>query len=199
MPATMQTRYNAAAMALHWIIALMILTNIALAWWFNTLHGSAKIEPVQLHKSIGITVLILTVLRLGWRMVVPAPKLPEDFRGWEKALAWTVHVLFYVVMLGLPLTGWAFTSASPLIHVFPIVLFHLVPWPTIAPLATLPHEQMKQAHDLFLAGHGLLAKLAYVLIALHVAGALKHQFINNDNVAARMIPFLRLRNVPEAT
>lgn len=197
--ASIKERYSGVAIALHWTIAALLLTNIGLAWWFNTLTGSAKIEPVQLHKSIGITVLILTVLRLGWRMAVPAPKLPEDFRGWEKTLARTVHVLFYVVMLGLPLTGWAFTSASPLIHVFPIVLFHLVPWPTIAPLASLPHEQMKQAHDLFLAGHGLLAKLAYVLIALHVAGALKHQFINNDDVAARMIPFLRLRNVPEAT
>jgi cytochrome b561 len=199
MTSTIQQRYNAGAIALHWIIALMILTNIGLAWWFNTLHGSAKIEPVQLHKSIGITVLVLTVIRLAWRLIVPAPKLPEDFRGWEKGLAQAVHVLFYVVMLGLPLTGWAFTSASSLIHVFPIVLFHLIPWPTIAPLANLPHDQMKQAHDLFLAGHGLLAKLAYVLIVLHLAGALKHQFINNDDVAARMIPFLRLRKTSEAT
>ena len=195
MTSTIQQRYNAGAIALHWIIALMILTNIGLAWWFNTLHGLAKIEPVQLHKSIGITVLVLTVIRLGWRLVVPAPKLPEDFRGWEKWLAQAVHVFFYVVMLGLPLTGWAFTSASPLIHVFPIVLFHLIPWPTLSALANLPHDQMRTAHDLFLASHGLLAKLAYVLIVLHVAGALKHQFINNDDVAARMIPFLRLRKV----
>jgi len=193
MTSTIQQRYNVGAIALHWIIALMVLTNIGLAWWFNTLHGLAKIEPVQLHKSIGITVLVLTVIRLGWRLAVPAPKLPEDFRGWEKWLAQAVHVLFYVVMLGLPLTGWAFTSASPLIHVFPIVLFHLIPWPTLSALANLPHDQMRTAHDLFLASHGLLAKLAYVLIVLHVAGALKHQFINNDDVTARMIPFLRLR------
>ena len=199
MKTTIQTRYNAGAIALHWLIALMILTNIGLAWWFNTLHGAAKIEPVQLHKSIGITVLVLSVIRLGWRLAVPAPKLPEDFRGWEKGLAQTVHVLFYVVMLGLPLTGWAFTSASPLIHVFPIVLYHVVPWPTIAPLANLPHDQMKQAHNLFLAGHRLLAKLAYGLIVLHVAGALKHQFINNDDMTARMIPFLRLRRTAETT
>ena len=186
-------RYSTVAITLHAIIALLILSNIGVAWYFNALHGMDKIAPVQLHKSIGITVLVLTVIRLGWRLAVPAPKLPEDFHGWEKGLAQAVHVLFYVIMLGLPLTGWAFTSASPLIHVFPIVLFHLIPWPTISALANLPHDQMKQAHDLFLAGHGLLAKLAYVLIVLHVAGALKHQFINNDDVAARMIPFLRLR------
>ncbi len=199
MKASLQSRYNAGAIALHWIIALMILTNIGLAWWFNTLHGSAKIEPVQLHKSIGISVLILSTLRLGWRLAVPAPKLPAYVAGWEKWLARTVHIFFYVVMFGMPLTGWAFTSASPLIHVFPIVLYNVVPWPTLSPLANLPHDQMKAAHDLFLAGHRLLAKLAYGLIVLHVAGALKHQFISNDDVVARMVPFLRRRKVAEAT
>jgi cytochrome b561 len=199
MKTAIQTRYSAGAILLHWIIALMILTNIGLAWYFNTLHGSAKIEPVQLHKSIGITVLVLSSLRLAWRLAVPTPKLPDAMHGWEKWLAQTVHALFYVVMLGMPLTGWAFTSASPLIHVFPIVLYHLIPWPTLTPLANLPHDQMKAAHDLFLTGHGLLADLAYGLIVLHVAGALKHQFINNDDVVARMIPFLRPRKVAEAT
>ncbi len=199
MKTALQTRYNAGAIALHWIIALAILTNIGLAWWFNTLHGQAKIEPVQLHKSIGITVLVLSTIRLGWRLAVPPPKLPAYVRGWERWLAETVQVLFYVIMFGMPLTGWAFSSASPLIHVFPIVLFHVVPWPTLTPLANLPHDQMKQAHDLFRAGHGLLAKLAYVLIVLHVAGALKHQFISNDDVVARMIPWLRRRKSVEAT
>lgn len=85
-----------------------------------------------------------------------------------------------------------------MIHVFPIVLYHAVPWPTIMPLANLPRDQMKSAHDAFLAGHQLLAKLAYGLIALHVAGALKHQFIDHDDTLARMIPFLKRRDVAEA-
>jgi cytochrome b561 len=191
MRATAQNRYNAGAIALHWAIALLILANIALAWWFNTLHGDAKIEPVQLHKSIGITVLVLTLVRLGWRLAVPTPPLSPTLIWWERWLAHIVHVLFYVVMLGLPLTGWAFTSASPLIHVFPIVLFHAIPWPTITPLANLPHDQMKAAHALFLGGHKALAKLAYALIALHVAGALKHQVFDHDDALARMLPFPR--------
>jgi cytochrome b561 len=199
MKTTLQTRYNAGAIALHWIIALAILTNIGLAWWFNTLHGQAKIEPVQLHKSIGITVLVLSTIRLGWRLAVPPPKLPAYVHGWERWLAETVQVLFYVIMFGMPLTGWAFSSASPLIKVFPIVLFHVIPWPTLTPLANLPHDQMKQAHSLLVGAHGLLAKLAYVLIVLHVAGALKHQFISNDDVVARMIPILRRRKSAEAT
>ena len=186
-------RYSTVAISLHWVIALAILTNIGIAWYFNTLHGAVKIEPVQLHKSIGITVLVLSTMRLGWRLAVPAPKLPAYVTGWEKWLAQAVHVGFYVIMFGMPLSGWALSSASPLIHVFPIVLFHTVPWPAIGPLTTLPHDQMKQAHEAFAAAHGLLAKLAYVLVALHVAGALKHQFISNDDVVARMIPFLPRR------
>jgi cytochrome b561 len=191
MKATVQGRYNAGAIVMHWTIALLLLTNIGLAWWFNTLHGEAKVEPMQLHKSIGITVLMLSVVRLGWRLAVPPPALSPTLQPWERWLAHTVHALFYVVMIGMPLTGWAFTSASPLIHVFPIVLFHMVPWPALAPLTNLPHAQMKEAHDLSLAGHHLLAKLAYGLIAVHLAGALKHQFFDNDNELARMLPFLR--------
>ena len=188
-----QGHYNAGAIGLHWAIALLLLTNIGLAWWFNTLHGEAKIEPVQLHKSIGISVLILSVIRLAWRVVVPPPPLSPTLVVWERWAAHAVHGLFYVLMLGMPLTGWAFTSASPLIRVFPIVLFHVVPWPAIAPLANLPHDQMKQAHNVFLASHQLLAKLAYGLVALHLAGALKHQIFDHDNELARMLPFLRRR------
>lgn len=193
MMASLKERYSAVAITLHWIIAVLLITNIGLAWWFNTLKGGAQIEPIQWHKSIGITVLMLTLIRVGWRLTVPAPKLPDYVTGWERLLAQTVHVLFYVVMLGMPLSGWAMVSASPLIKVFPITLFHTVPWPTMSFLANLPHDQMKQAHKAFTATHGLLAKLAYGLIVLHVVGALKHQFISRDDVVARMIPLLRRR------
>jgi cytochrome b561 len=191
--ASIKERYSGVAIALHWTIAALLLTNIGLAWWFNTLTGSAKIEPVQLHKSVGITILILSVARLAWRLTAPPPRLPAYVTGWEKWLAQAVHVLFYVVMLGMPLSGWAMSSASPLIKIFPITLFHVVPWPTLTFLSNLPHDQMKQTHGAFMTTHGLLAKLAYGLIVLHVAGALKHQFISNDDVVARMIPFLRRR------
>jgi len=197
--ASLKERYSSVAITLHWIIAILLLSNIGLAWYFNTLKGGAQIEPIQLHKSIGITVLLLSIARLGWRLAVPAPKLPDYVTGWEKILAQTVHVLFYVVMLGMPLSGWAMVSASPLIKGFPITLFHPVPWPTITPLANLPHDQMKSAHQAFMATHGLLAKLTYGLVVLHVAGALKHQFISNDDVVARIIPFLPRRRAAEAS
>ena len=186
-------RYSGVAMGLHWLIALLLIGNIGVAWYFNTLHGAAKIEPVQLHKSIGITVLVLSLARLAWRIASPPPPLPAYLVGWERLLAEAVHIGFYVIMLGLPLTGWALTSASPLIHVFPIVLFHVVPWPAIGPLTSLPPDQMKLAHGAATAAHHLLGKLAYLLIVLHVAGALKHQFISRDDVVARMVPFLKFR------
>jgi cytochrome b561 len=189
----MKRHYNAAAIAMHWLIAALILTNIAIAWYFNTLTGTQKIQPFQLHKSIGICILLLSCLRLAWRLAVSPPPLPSYMRGWERALAQLVHTLFYVIMLGMPLSGWAAVSASPLIKIFPITLFGLVHWPAIAPLTSLPHDQMVAAGHLFDAVHSTLAKLAYGLIILHVAGALKHQFISNDDVVARMIPILRPR------
>lgn len=192
-PYKLGKRYSAVAITLHWLIAALIVSNIALAWYFNTLHGTTKIEPLQLHKSIGITVLILSVGRLAWRLAVPAPPLPPSVRGWERRLAQTVHILFYVIMVGMPLSGWAAVSASALIRIYPITLFHLAPWPAIEPLANLPPTQMKLVGHQLTSVHSLLAKLAYGLIALHVAGALKHQFISRDDVVARMIPWLRRR------
>ena len=184
-------RYTAVAITLHWLIAILILTNIGLAWYFGTLTGLDQVPPIQLHKSIGITVLLLTTLRILWRFVSPPPPMPADVKGWERFVAQAVHGLFYVIMLGMPLTGWAMVSASPLIHVFPIRLYHLVPWPAIGPLTTLPHDQMKSAHKVLAQSHGLLALLAYALIVLHVGAALLHQFVRRDAIAARMIPFLR--------
>ena len=178
-------------MILHWLIAGLLLTNIGVAWYFGTLHGLAAIPPIQLHKSIGITVLLLSILRLTWRFLSPPPPLPASVTGWERTAAHTVYVLFYVVMLGLPLTGWAAVSASRLIHLFPITLFNVVPWPAIGPLANLPPGQMRPAHDAFELAHGLLGKLAYALIVLHVAAALRHLVLLRDGVFGRMVPFLR--------
>jgi len=187
---SLKARYSGVAITLHWIIALLILGNIGIAWYFNTLHGMAKLPMVALHQSLGLSVLVLSLARLGWRLAVPPPPLPDYVTGWERWLAQAVHVGFYVIMIGLPLTGWAMRSASPLHNILPIKLF-FVPWPAIGPLASLPADQMKSAEHLFEAAHSLLGKLAYGLIVLHIAGALKHQFISGDNVVAPMVPFLK--------
>lgn len=185
------TKYNAAAMALHWLIALLIVCNIGIAWYFNTLNGPTKIPPIQLHKSIGITVLLLSLARLAWRLISPPPPLPRSVAGWQRPVANVTYILFYVVMIGLPLTGWALSSASQIIKVYPITLYGAVPWPTITPLAQLPADQMKAAHQVFTLMHGLLGKLTYGLIVLHVGAALRHAFLLRDEVVARMVPFMK--------
>ena len=188
-PAALE-RYNAVAMSLHWLIAALLIANIGLAWYFNTLTGLPKIPPTQLHKSIGITVLLLSLIRLGWRLANPPPALPTAVQGWERWAARATYALFYVVMIGLPLSGWAMVSASKFIHVYPITLFGVIQWPAIGPLTTLADPRMRQAHHLFGLAHGLLGKLAYALIVLHVLAALRHQFIKRDEILARMLPFL---------
>ncbi|HUZ11415.1 MAG TPA: cytochrome b [Caulobacteraceae bacterium] len=185
-----RSRYSSLAIALHWLIALLIIGNIALAWYVGSLRGLAQVSPLMLHKSIGITVLLLSLARLGWRLAVPPPKLPAYVRGWERLAAQGVHVLFYALMLGLPLSGWAWVSSSPLIKVHPTVLFGLVPWPA-APLPRLGPDQLYAANKAFGFTHKTLAKIAYATIALHVLAALKHQFLDRDDVVARMIPFVR--------
>ena len=192
--AILRDRYSSVAIALHWTIAVLLLSNIGIAWSFNTLHGMARLSPLALHQSIGLTVLVLSVARLAWRLVNPPPKLPGYVTGWEKLLSTIVHWGFYVIMIGLPLTGWAMRSASPLHHILPIKLF-FIPWPAIGPLASMAPDQAKSAEHLFETAHGLLGKLAYGLIVLHVAGALKHQFISRDDVVARMIPILRRKTL----
>jgi cytochrome b561 len=86
-PPNADTKYNAVAMSLHWLIAALIVTNIGIAWYFNTLNGAVKIPPIQLHKSIGITVLLLSVVRLSWRFLSPPPPLPASVTGWQRPVA----------------------------------------------------------------------------------------------------------------
>jgi cytochrome b561 len=191
--ATPKEQYSNAAIGLHWLIAILLISNIGLAWYFNTLHGAAAAAPVALHRSIGITVLLLSLARLGLRLAVPPPRLPTSLPTWERWASKAVHVLFYVVMIGLPLTGWAMVSAGPRLVQNPMTLFGVIPWPAIGPLTTIPAAQVHPTHESFEAMHGLLGKLAYALIVLHVGAALKHQFIDRDAVNGRMAPWLKRR------
>jgi cytochrome b561 len=185
-----RSTYSAVAIVLHWLIAALLLTNIGLAWYFGTLKGPAEVAPLALHKSIGITVLLLTLLRIGWRLVNRPPPLPPTLAQWERWGARISHVLFYVIMLGMPLSGWAMVSASPLIKVHPTVLYGVVPWPAV-PYGHMDSDTLHGLRKLFANTHGLLAWVACVTIAIHVAAALKHMLIDRDDVMGRMIPFLR--------
>ncbi|HEX6865912.1 MAG TPA: cytochrome b [Caulobacteraceae bacterium] len=182
-------RYSMVAIILHWTIAALILTNVGIAWAADEVRGPDRVAALQPHKVIGITVLLLTLARLAWRLVMKPPRMPDTMAPWERVLARTVHVLFYVVMVALPLSGWAMVSASPLAGAYPI---HLGPfeWPMIQPLADLPRQERRDVQEFLEEAHELLAQsIIYVLVPLHVAGALKHQFIDRGDELGRMIPF----------
>ena len=187
-----RSRYSAVAMAFHWVIAALIITNVALAWTADELPRSTAAGLMAWHKTFGVTILLLSLGRLAWRLTHRPPPFSPHLKPWERWLAHTVHWAFYVLMIGLPLTGWALVSASPLIKVYPIDMYGLVHWPAIGPLANLPPDQMKAAHETWEEVHHLLAKvMIYGLIPLHILGALKHQFLDKDNELGRMIPGLK--------
>jgi len=182
-------RYSYVAMLFHWAIAILLLWNIWIAWSSEDLKGQAHALALQPHKTIGITVLILSVSRLLWRLVMKPPRMPDTLAPWERGLARVVHVLFYVAIIGIPLTGWAMASIGKLATVYPIHLGPLIV-PTITPLNNLPAGQAHAARETLETVHTYMAwATLYVLIPLHLLGALKHQFWDKSDEFGRMIPF----------
>lgn len=189
--AAQRTRYSAVAMLLHWLIAALIFANIWYGWRMGQLKGLAQYELFQLHKSIGISVLVLSLVRLGWRLIVAPPPLPASMTRIERAIAGVTHWLLYGFMIILPLTGWVIVSASP--YNLPTVLFKTVPWPHLAFVHDLPMMTRKLIEDQVGDVHEWLAWSLLALAALHIAAAIKHLVWDRDDVAARMLPFLRRR------
>lgn len=186
-------RYSTIAMLLHWLIAGLIVWNVLIGWSADELRGMEKLNAIQPHKTIGITILLLSLVRLAWRLTHRPPPLDPDMKGWERALAHTIHWSLYIVMIALPLSGWAMVSASKLVTIYPIMLGPLE-WPAMSFLTNLPSEQMNSAHEVLENGHKLMAKvMIYGLVPLHILGALKHQFIDKKDEFYRMVPFLRRR------
>lgn len=180
------TRYSRVAVTLHWLIALLLIANIALAWSRGLLTQQQTGAVMALHKSTGILILLLSLVRLGWRLAHPAPPYPAGLPRWEKALAHVTQWGFYLIMISMPLTGWIMTS-GPRAH-GPLSIYGLVPWPLLG----FVHNAQGAAGVAWKnigEAHGVLAWLAYLLILLHIGGALKHQFIDRDVIMARMLPY----------
>jgi cytochrome b561 len=179
-------RYGLVAMLLHWLIAALIVGMLALGLTMVRLTpGSAlQFELYQLHKSIGITILALSLVRLGWRLGNPTPPLPAAMAPWERMLARATHVGFYGLMVALPLSGWMMVSASA--WNIPTMLFGVVHLPHLPVLSTL--ENKKPVEDVLKEVHELLGWSILLLLALHVAGALKHHLMLKDDVLVRMLP-----------
>jgi cytochrome b561 len=175
MPQTTPHRYNAVAVGLHWLMALGLLGAIGVGWYMSGLPFSVqRLKLFNWHKWVGITLLALVMLRLLWRLAKGAPP-PVAAPLWQQRAASAAHALLYLLMAAVPLLGWAYSSASG----FPVVWFGVLPLPDwVAPDKQLA-AQLKDIHAI--AAYSLLA-----LIVLHVAAALKHQFVDRDRLLARM-------------
>ncbi len=172
----MTERYNRVAMALHWLIALLMIPMLFFGEDLMNKHGGPALP--SLHVTIGVTILILTLVRLAWRIAHPPPPLPETMPGWEKAASKASHALFYFLLIALPLTGWlAFPKFLLESKIAGIRFFGLFTVP-VTPDLGLPFGLL----------HSLGGKLGIGLLILHVAAALKHHFYNRDNVLRRMLP-----------
>lgn len=181
-----RARYGSVAMLLHWVIALSIIGMIALGLYMHDLplNDPQKFPLYQLHKSIGLTILGLSVFRLLWRLVNRVPPLPDGLKAWERFAARFTHFAFYVMMIGIPLVGWAMVSASP--WGLPTYWFGVAQVPHLPYFSTAPNKAELEGTLKFI--HYWLAIGTLGLLALHVGAALKHHFILKDDVLKRMLP-----------
>lgn len=176
-------RYSQGAIVMHWLIALMIAANFVIAWSAEDLPKPERMALMNNHKALGLTILALTLLRLVWRATHTPPPLVETLKAWEAALAKVTHSLFYFLMVAIPVAGWGMISASA--KGSPIPIFGMFDMPL------LPVGKDKAIGDMFHESHEVLATAMLVLLGLHVLAALKHQFIDKDATARRMLPWLR--------
>lgn len=190
--------YTGVAILLHWAIALAILALLAMGWWMTSAieaedEGSRRLayQVIQLHKALGLTVLALSLFRLVWRLSHPAPPLPEGMPRWQRLASDASHFLLYGFMIGAPLTGWAMVASSPEFSSLPTSVFGLfiAPHPPVTEVAAaLFALGPRETSELARGAHHLLALLGALLLAVHVAAALKHHYLDRDHVLARMTP-----------
>lgn len=169
-------RYSSAAIFLHWTIALLLAFQLSLGWRLEELTGMPQFAAYQLHKTVGLSILLLSLARLGVRLFVPRPApfpQPQPFAF----LAEAVHWLLYVVMIGGPITGWIIVSTARI--KVETMFFGLIHWPHL-PLGPGWNEPAEAAHS-------LIGWLLVGLVVLHVAGALKHHLVREDLIG-RMLP-----------
>jgi len=174
-------RWGGIAKTFHWLIVALIITQFVLMKLAHDLPvGGEKIELYARHKSVGITILMLAILRLLWRWLNPVPALPDTLKPYERRLARFSHAALYTLLFVMPLTGWMMSSARN----FPVSWFHLLQLPDLV-------SPNRPLYDFLHETHETLAWILVAVATLHVLGALKHHFVYKDNVLRRMLPFTR--------
>src|SRR6476646_2229253 len=173
--------YAPVAKLLHWLTALAVIGLICVGLWMVELPISlTKLYVYAWHKWIGLTVLVLTVLRLAWRVHRPPPALPGTVTAWERAAAPWSHGLLLALLLALPLSGWLMSSAGGV----SVVWFGVLPMPDLVPRDPQLFVALRTTHH-------WLAWTLMALLALHVAAVLRHDMLRRDGIFRRMSPFAR--------
>ena len=174
-------RYDGAAIALHWLTALLIVANLTLGVSMVGLPISPrKLHWYLWHKTTGLTILMLTAARLGWRALRPPPP-PVPMPRWQQRASVVAHALLYALLFAIPISGYLYSSATGV----QVVWMGLVPLPSLLP-------KDKVLGDVLRIVHVTLNTLLVAVIVVHVAAALRHHFVDRDTVLARMLPFVKL-------
>lgn len=175
------TRYGAVTKTFHWVMALLVLFMLALGRWLDGAEGldlTLRLQRTNLHKSLGVLVLALAALRLCWHFCSRKPSAMAGHRAWERGTARATHALLYASVLAMPLTGWTMSSALGR----PVSFFGLFTLPDLVPKNNVLGYRLRETH-------GVVSWVLVALVCLHVAGALKHHFIDRDATLRRMLPF----------
>lgn len=173
--------YNGIAKTLHWLVFALMSGAFVVGFYMHDLPLSpTKLQLVSWHKWTGVTIFVLVLLRLSWRLTHQPPALPAHMPGWERRAAEASHRLLYMLMLAMPLSGWLMSSAKGV----PTVWFGLVQLPDLL-------EKNKPLGKALEEVHGTLGYIILAFVAVHVLAALKHHFIDRDDVLARMTPGIK--------
>lgn len=173
----MVPRYSTAAIAMHWLAALMILCALVMGVYMTSLDMSpTRLKLYNWHKWLGISILVLSAVRLLWR-IMKSPPDDIPMGAWQRKAAHLTHGALYVLFFAVPLSGWMYSTAAG----FPVVVFGLIPLPDLVAPDKVLAPLIKQWHE------GLALALG-ALVVLHVAAALKHQLVDRDGLLSRMLP-----------
>ncbi len=181
-------KYSKVAIYLHWIIAFLMIINVVLGWSADSMPEASIRFAVDTHKSIGISVLGLVLLRLLWRFSHQPPALPKSLHHWEITLAHLGHIGLYILMLAIPISGWLHDSAWKDAATHPMQLFYSVPWPRIGLIEHMEPVSKEVLHTVFGSVHEWLGIALVILFFLHIAAVIKHSWIDHKSVLNRMLP-----------
>jgi len=170
-------KYNNIAIILHWLIAIIIILQLGCGLWMTNAIKNEETRKIayefyKYHKSFGLLILILSLIRLIWRFYHKPPQMPKNMTKIEIFLANSTHIILYFLIIAIPFSGWLMTSSSS--FGIATMFFGLFEWPQIS--------------FIFNISHALMSRLMIFLLILHILAALKHQFINKDKLINRILP-----------